>query len=105
MAATAPGRGVRAGTLYDHGMAKSKITVTVDQDLVDAAKSLGTNLSLVVNDALAGHIEREARLQALREMLDQWDAALGPVPDDLVADAVAAFAEADGADGSRRGAA
>jgi post-segregation antitoxin (ccd killing protein) len=78
-------------------MAKRKITVTVDEELVDLAHEFGEEkLSAVVNTALAEHVERLGRLATLRQLLDQWDAQAGPLPPDVRADAVAAFDEADG---------
>ena len=42
-------------------MAKRKITVTVDEELVDLAHAFGEEkLSVVVNAALAEHVERLA---------------------------------------------
>jgi hypothetical protein len=76
-------------------MAKRKITVTVDEELVDLAHDLGEEkLSTVVNTALAEHVERLGRLASLRDLLDRWDAQAGPVPPDVQADAAAAFDEA-----------
>ncbi|MGH2706691.1 MAG: type II toxin-antitoxin system CcdA family antitoxin [Actinomycetota bacterium] len=52
-------------------MAKRKITVTVDEDLVELARRLGVEtLSGVVNEALAAHLERLARRAALRQLLE-----------------------------------
>jgi len=76
-------------------MAKRKITVTVDEELVDLAHALGEEkLSAVVNTALAEHVERLGRLATLRDLLDQWDAQAGPVPPEVREDAIAAFDEA-----------
>lgn len=77
-------------------MAKRKITVTVDDDLVDAVQTLGAeSLSAAVNAALAAEVERRARAAALRRLLAGWDVAYGPVPDDTMAQAAAAFDDAD----------
>ena len=76
-------------------MAKRKITVTVDDDLVDAVQTLGAeSLSAAVNAALAAEVERRARAAALRRLLAGWDVAYGPVPDDTMAQAAAAFDDA-----------
>ena len=62
-------------------MAKRKITVTVDATTLELAQALGVqNLSAVVDEALEIHVERLARQAALRELLDTWDRAAGPVP-------------------------
>jgi len=75
-------------------MAKRKITVTVDEELVQMAHELGEDkLSTVVNAALASHVERLGRLASLRELLARWDAELGEVPRDVQEDARAAFDE------------
>ncbi|RZS45129.1 post-segregation antitoxin CcdA [Herbihabitans rhizosphaerae] len=86
-------------------MAKRKITVTVDEELVDQARELGeTHLSAVVNKALADHLDHLARLDAMRQMLDEWDAKFGPVPEEELASARATLDELDGV-ASDRGAA
>jgi post-segregation antitoxin (ccd killing protein) len=78
-------------------MAKRKITVTVDEELVELAHRLGTEtLSGVVNEALAAHVERLGRRAALRELLEGWDATLGPVSAEAAAAARAAFDDLDG---------
>jgi hypothetical protein len=77
-------------------MAKRKITVTVDEELVDLAHSFGEEkLSAVVNAALAEHVERLGRLATLRQLLDRWEAEAGPVSPEARADAAAAFDEID----------
>ena len=77
-------------------MAKRKITVTVDEELVDLAHAFGEEkLSAIVNTALAEHVERLGRLAALRHLLDQWETQAGPVPPEAQADAAAAFDEVD----------
>lgn len=79
-------------------MAKRKITVTVDADLIDDARRLGVQtLSGLVNDALAAHVERIARLEALRDLLHSWDEACGPVTEEELMDARRLFDELDGA--------
>jgi post-segregation antitoxin (ccd killing protein) len=85
-------------------MAKRKITVTVDEELVDLAHAFGEeNLSGVVNAALAEHVDRLGRLATLRQLLDRWEAAAGPVPAELRADAAAAFDEAEDSPGMAAG--
>ena len=82
-------------------MAKRKITVTVDEELVEQAHLLGVDsLSAVVNQALADHIERLARRAALRRLLDGWERECGPVSEAAATQAQAVFDELDGvADG------
>lgn len=82
-------------------MAKRKITVTVDADLVDAIrKDENQTLSGVMNDALAGEVARRARRRALRTVLDRWERELGPIPADDTVFAVEVFADADGLSGA-----
>lgn len=78
-------------------MAKRKMTVTVDSELVDEARRLGVEtMSGVVNDALAAHIEHVARRDALRDQLRAWDQAFGPLAEEDLVDARATFDDADG---------
>lgn len=77
-------------------MAKRKITVTVDEELVEAVQSLGSEpVSAVVNAALTTEVDRRARAAALGRLLADWDEAFGPVPDAEQAAAAAAFDDAD----------
>lgn len=78
-------------------MAKRKITVTVDETLVDAVQRLGVeSLSSVVNAALEREVDRRARAAALQRLLATWDAELGAVSAAAAAVAVAAFDDLDG---------
>ena len=80
-------------------MAKRKITVTVDEELVERAKRLGgQNVSAVVNQALGEHVERLERHEAMTRMIDDWDRELGPTSPASQARAKAAFDELDGMD-------
>lgn len=77
-------------------MAKRKITVTVDEDLVDAVRSLGLeSLSSVVNAALSSEVERRARAAALERLLREWDDRFGPVSADAAAQARDVFDDLD----------
>jgi hypothetical protein len=77
-------------------MAKRKITVTVDEDLVETVQSLGAeSLSSVINAALAREVDRRARASALKRLLADWDAEFGPVPAAVAASAAAAFDDLD----------
>ncbi|MFI5718202.1 type II toxin-antitoxin system CcdA family antitoxin [Nocardia sp. NPDC051750] len=78
-------------------MAKRKITVTIDEEVLAKARELGdAHLSAVVNAALAEHVDRMARRDALRDLLHGWEQAVGPVGDDDARDAAAAFDELEG---------
>ena len=77
-------------------MAKRKVTVTVDEDLVEAVRLLGTeSFSSVVNAALSSEVERRGRAAALGRMLERWDAEFGPVDGAATASAAAAFEDLD----------
>jgi hypothetical protein len=84
-------------------MAKRKITVTVDEELVEHAHRLDAHASLssVVNDALSAYVERQGRLVALGDLLLSWETSYGPIPDDHAKDAKEAFDELDGQDAGR----
>ena len=79
-------------------MAKRKISVTVDEELMELAAATGTPVSTLVNDALAEHLDRLARHAALGDLLAAWDRDLGPITvDERERDDIRrAFAEADG---------
>ena len=78
-------------------MAKRKITVTVDEELVDTVQAIGSeSLSAVVNAALAREVDRRARAVALGRLLAGWDTRFGPVPTGAAAAAAAAFDDVDG---------
>ena len=78
-------------------MAKRKITVTVDEELVETAHALGADsLSSVVNRALEREVDRRARHAALGRLLAEWVAAPGPVEDATAAWAPTQFDRLDG---------
>jgi hypothetical protein len=86
-------------------MAKRKITVTVDEDLVESVQSLGVeSLSSVINAALAREVDRRARASALERLLAEWDAEFGPVPSSVAASAAAAFDDVDATAEARKSA-
>lgn len=78
-------------------MAKRKITVTIDEDLLDALSELGAeNVSSTMNIALRREVESIARNQALGELLDTWREQYGDLTDEERAEAKASFDELDG---------
>jgi hypothetical protein len=77
-------------------MAKRKISVTIDEDLLELANDSGTPVSVLVNTALGEHLDRLARHAALGDLLERWESLLGPIDESERADVQAAFAEADG---------
>lgn len=64
---------------------KRKVSVSLDEDLVAELEAGGDTLSAQVNDALRHELERRRRHRLLGEMLDDLDAADGPVDEKLVA--------------------
>ncbi len=77
-------------------MAKRKITVTVDAELVEELRAGEEAMSAVVDQALAAHFERRARHAALGDLLAEWESRLGPVTEPVASAARVAFDEADG---------
>jgi post-segregation antitoxin (ccd killing protein) len=59
-----------------------KVSVTIDDDVLAAARGLATdgNLSALVNDALSERVRREG----LRALLSEDEAAAGPLPAELI---------------------
>ena len=87
-------------------MAKRKVTVTVDGELLDILRAQGAeNVSAAINDALAEHAEKVGRLAALRSQLDRWDREFGPVSAKAALEARRAFDELDGFSAPHSGAA
>jgi len=72
-------------------MAKRKITVTVDEALVDSVRLGDESLSSIVNSALVNEVARRDREMALTDLLAEWDDTLGPIDDDSVREAEQAF--------------
>ncbi|AEH08683.1 MULTISPECIES: type II toxin-antitoxin system CcdA family antitoxin [Protofrankia] len=58
-------------------LAKRKVSVTLDADLVAAVEAAGENLSAQVNTALRDELARRRRHRALGDMLDQLAAERG----------------------------
>lgn len=76
-------------------MGKRKITVTVDEELVQQLRASDVAMSAIVNQALKAHYQQQARLAALAALLESWEAELGAIPADAMAEAAAAFDEVD----------
>lgn len=58
---------------------KRKVSVTLDEDLVEALESEDANLSAQVNEAIRLVVETRRREDALRAFLDELEADDGPV--------------------------
>jgi hypothetical protein len=77
-------------------MAKRKITVTVDESVLEAIERLGIeNLSSTVNNALLAEVDTVGHRQALGELLAYWDEKYGEVSAADLEAARAAFTELD----------
>jgi antitoxin CcdA len=60
-------------------VAKRKISVTVDADLIAEIEAGGENLSARVNDALRNEVATRRRQQALADFLNHLDKTEGPL--------------------------
>ena len=80
-------------------MATRKISVSVDEELVDAVQGrVGVRgVSRFVTQAIRHELERGE----LADLLDELEAELGPADERLVAEAAAAFEQAERADKPR----
>lgn len=63
---------------------KRKVSVTIDDDLVDALQASDDSLSAQVNAAIRMVVEQRMRATRLRRLLDDLEAADGPVDEDEV---------------------
>ncbi|MES1241095.1 MAG: type II toxin-antitoxin system CcdA family antitoxin [Acidobacteriota bacterium] len=64
--------------------AKRKVSVSLDEDLVEELEREDQGLSSQLNQALRTELERRRRNRLLVELLDQLDAKHGPVDESLV---------------------
>jgi antitoxin CcdA len=64
--------------------AKRKVSVSLDEDLVEELEREDQGLSAQVNLALRAELERRRPNRLLVELLDQLDAEHGPVDESLV---------------------
>jgi hypothetical protein len=77
-------------------MAKRKITVTVDDSVIEGIEAMGiTNLSSVVNAALTAELHTVGHRLALQSLLDGWDRTYDNVADEDLLAARRAFDELD----------
>jgi hypothetical protein len=63
---------------------KRKISVSLDEDLVEELEREDQGLSIQVNVAVRAELERRRRHRLLLELLDHLDAEHGPVDESLV---------------------
>lgn len=64
--------------------AKRKVSIWLDEDLVEELEQEDRGLSAQVNSAVREELERCRRNRHLVELLDQLDAEQGPVDESLV---------------------
>ena len=65
-------------------LAKRKVSISLDEDLVEELEREEQGLSAQVNVAVRAELERRRRQRLLVELLDQLDAEHGPVDESLV---------------------
>ncbi|MGH9111040.1 MAG: type II toxin-antitoxin system CcdA family antitoxin [Acidimicrobiales bacterium] len=63
---------------------KRKVSVSLDEDLVEELEAGDEALSTQVNEAVRLELDRKRRNRLLREMLDEWEREEGPVDEVLV---------------------
>ena len=64
---------------------KRKVSVTLDEDLVNALEGGDETLSAQVNTAVRLEVERRAREQLLAQWLEELEQTDGPVDEGLIA--------------------
>jgi antitoxin CcdA len=65
-------------------VAKRKLSISLDADLVRELESLGESVSTQINAVLREDLARRARRQCLIELLDRLDETHGPVDEEGV---------------------
>ncbi len=72
---------------YDVRMTKRRVTLSLDQDVIEALEAVsGRSMSAVANEALRDALAAEAHRAALREWLDELDEKYGaPSPEQFAA--------------------
>ncbi|NJL27764.1 MAG: hypothetical protein HC897_07640 [Thermoanaerobaculia bacterium] len=66
-------------------LAKRKVSLSLDEDLVAELETINRSLSAQVNAAVRAELDRRRRQRLLVELLDHLDAEHGPVDEALVA--------------------
>lgn len=73
-------------------MKTTKVSITLDTELLEEVKAYATgNLSRYVNEALRDKVRNEH----LRELIEEYVAEHGPIPEEMLAEAEAAFQAAE----------
>jgi len=65
-------------------LTKRKVSISLDEDLVEELEREEEGLSAQVNAAVSVEVERRRRNRLLVELLDQLDAEHGPVDESLL---------------------
>lgn len=76
-------------------MASKKVTITLDESLIDALADAAREEGVPLSRLVAGAAERELRLRAGRVVVQEWQAEHGRFTPDELASARAEMAAAD----------
>ena len=68
-------------TTYAYSMRMAKVSVSIPDEVVTAAKSAGLNISRLATLALVDELDRLAKVAALDAYLEELEAELGPISD------------------------
>ncbi len=77
--------------VYDKGMHKQRITVTVDEELLETANRAvseghARSVSEWVSEAMAQRRDRDARLAVIRRLVEEYEAEHGFISDEEIAE-------------------
>ena len=77
--------------VYDKHMQKQRVTVTVDEELLEAANCAvseghARSVSEWVSEAMAQRRDRDARLAVMRRLLHEYEAEHGFISDEEIAE-------------------
>lgn len=78
---------------YDESMSKERVTITVEVDLLNHAKSavetgVCRSVSEWICEAMAEQMAKDARLAAMDELIADFEAEYGPITDEEIAEQV-----------------
>jgi hypothetical protein len=67
-------------------MAKTKVSLTLDADAIEALAELtgSSSLSAAVTDAVAEKLRRIRKRLVIEEIVREWEAEHGEIPDEMV---------------------
>lgn len=67
-------------------MAKTKVSLTLDAEAIEALAELtgSSSLSAAVTDAVAEKLERIRKRLVIEQVVREWEAEHGPIPDEMV---------------------